>query len=76
MNIDETLASQIAALNVAQKAQVLQFIRDLKPPPSREERNRAWSKLIGSISKEDLAIMRRAIEEDCDPPEFAGYARG
>jgi hypothetical protein len=75
-NIDERLAAEIAVLNPGQKAAVLQFVRDLKPPPTLEERNRALRELIGSISKEDLAIMQRVIETDCDPPDFAGYARG
>lgn len=62
------ISSEFASLTPAQQSQVLTFIRDLKTESEiyRERRRKALLELAGSISPEDAALMRSAIEADCE----------
>lgn len=67
------LAATFSTLTPAQQAEVWGFIHGLKAAPSRDERNKAILELAGSISKEDLEIMKSAIEEDCERIDADGW---
>ncbi len=56
---------QLAQLTPGQQQDVLQFVKQIRSQTSKEERNRMLEELAGSISPDDIAIMKSAIENDC-----------
>ena len=55
----------LKTLSREQHKQVLDFTLQLSAKPSKQYPGEQLLKLVGTISKDDLEIMKRAIEEDC-----------
>jgi len=62
---EHEIADQLSQLTSAQQQDVLQFVKQLRSQASREERNRIFDQLSGSIPLDDIAIMKSVIEKDC-----------
>lgn len=56
------LHHELDGLDSASQAEVLAFVRSLKPLPDRPRLER----IVGAISLEELAVMQAAIEEGCE----------
>lgn len=61
-NVDLDLQAILAKLGPDQRKQVLEYARSLQD--HEEFPKRSLLDLVGTISKEDLQIMREVIEED------------
>ena len=74
-------ANEFNRLTSDQQADVLAFMRQLnsrgrvrrRTEAEEAERRQAILSLAGSISPEDLAIMSRVIEEDCERIDHDGW---
>ncbi len=65
-NLKQKLLEQIEKLTPLQQKQVLDFTLGLSGELSKRYPGEKLLKLVGTISKEDLEIMKRTIEEGCD----------
>lgn len=61
-DVDLELDAVLAKLDLGRRKQVLEYARSLQDPG--EFPKRSFLDLVGTISKEDLQIMREVIEED------------
>ena len=73
-------AQQFAQLTSAQQADVMAFMRQLnaragvrRTEAEEKARREAILSLAGSISPEDLDLMSRVIEEDCERIDLDGW---
>ena len=64
--IAEELQEQLDQLAPDQQRQVLDFARALATTRPRGRSGQALIRFAGTISREDLALMSRAIEEGCE----------
>ncbi|MYB92545.1 hypothetical protein F4054_11540 [Candidatus Poribacteria bacterium] len=64
--IKQELLEQIEKLTPLQQKQVLDFALELSDELSKRYPGEKLLKLVGTISPEDLEIMKQAIEEGCE----------
>ncbi len=64
-NLKQELLEQIEKLTPMQQKQVLDFALELTDELSKRYPGEKLLKLVGTISKEDLEIMKQTIEEGC-----------
>ena len=64
-NLEQKLLEQIEKLTPLQQKQVLDFALELSGELSKRYPGEKLLKLVGTISKEDLEIMKRTVEEGC-----------
>ena len=64
-NLKRELLEQIEKLTPLQQKQVLDFALGLSGELSKRYPGEKLLNLVGTISPEDLEIMKQAIEEDC-----------
>ena len=65
-NLKTELLEQIEKLTPLQQKQVLDFALELSGELSKRYPGKNLLKLVGTISPEDLEIMKQAIEEGCE----------
>ena len=65
-NLKKELLKQIEKLTPLQQKQVLDFTLGLTGELSKRYPGEKLLKLVGTISKEDLEIMKQTIEEECN----------
>ena len=65
-NLKQELLEQIEKLTPIQQKQVLDFTLELSGELSKRYPGEKLLKLVGTISPEDLEIMKQAIEEGCE----------
>jgi hypothetical protein len=63
-SIQKEILDQLSKLHIEQQRQVLDFARALTVPVGKH--GKELLHFIGEISLEDLKIMSRAIEQDCE----------
>ncbi len=71
--LPQTIFEQIKELPEKQQYQVLSFIKSLKTAPLEGVPGKNLLKYAGAIPRDDVEIMRAAIEADCeqiDPNEW------
>ena len=56
----------LETLSLEQQRQVLDFTRGLSGKPPKQYPGKNLLQFVGTISKEDLEIMKEAIEEGCE----------
>lgn len=64
--ISDLITDQLGGLSQDQQARVLEFVQSLKQPEKKGTPGRNLRRFVGTISKEDLAIMKAAIEAECE----------
>ena len=64
-NLKQELLEQIDKLTPLQQKQVLDFALELTGELAKRYPREKLLELVGTISKEDLEIMKQAIEEGC-----------
>jgi len=64
--IEKELQEQIALLKDEQRLRLLEFARSLSSSPASGEAGKSLLRFAGTIDKDDLAIMKTVIEEDCE----------
>jgi hypothetical protein len=65
-HLKQELLEQIEKLTPLQQKQVLDFALELPGELSKRYPGKNLLKLVGTISPEDLEIMKQAIEEGCE----------
>ena len=65
-NLKTELLEQIEKLTPLQQKQVLDFALELTGELAKRYPGKNLLKLVGTISPEDLEIMKQAIEEGCE----------
>ena len=64
---------EFSQLSPDQQAEVMRFIREIKQDPPKGTRAEKIKNLAGTISREDAAAMRAAIEEGCEQIDPNGW---
>ena len=62
----QEIITLLKTLSLEQQKQVLDFTRELSGEPSKQYPGKNLLQLVGTISKEDLEIMKQTIEEECE----------
>ena len=70
-NLKQKLLEQIEKLTPLQQKQVLDFALELSGELSKRYPGEKLLELVGTISPEDLEIMKQAIEEGCGMASLA-----
>ena len=65
-NLKTELLEQIEKLTPPQQKQVLDFVLELTGELAKRYPGEKLLELVGTISPEDLEIMKQAIEEGCE----------
>jgi hypothetical protein len=64
--IEQELREHLSHLAIEQQRQVVNFARTLATTRVREVEGKALLQFAGTIEAAELAIMARAIEDDCE----------
>ena len=62
----QEIVKQLKPLSLEQQRQVLDFMLELSGEPPKQYPGKNLLQFIGTISKEDLEIMKQTIEEGCE----------
>jgi hypothetical protein len=62
----QEIIKRLKTLSLEQQRQVLDFTLALSSEPPKQYPGKNLLKLVGTISPEDLEIMKQAIEEGCE----------
>ena len=62
----QEIVTRLKTLSLEQQRQVLDFMLELSGEPPKQYPGKNLLQLVGTISKEDLEIMKQAIEEGCE----------
>lgn len=63
---NQEIVQRLKNLSLEQQRKVLGFILELSGEPPKKYPGKNLLQLVGTISKEDLEIMKQAIEEGCE----------
>lgn len=62
----QEIVERVKNLSSGQQRQVLDYVLELSGETPKDISGKELLKLVGAISKEDLEIMKQAIEEGCE----------
>ena len=62
----QEIVKRLKTLSLEQQRQVLDLILELSGEPPKQYPGKNLLQFVGTISKEDLKIMKQAIEEGCE----------
>lgn len=62
----QEIVQRLEGLSPGLQRQVLDFTLELSGEPPKQYPGKNLLQLVGTISKEDLEIMKQAIEEGCE----------
>ena len=62
----QEIIKRLKTLSLEQQKQVLNFILELSGEPPKQYPGKNLLQFVGTISKEDLEIMKQTIEEGCE----------
>ncbi len=62
----QEIVKRLKSLSSGQQRQVLDYILELSGETPKGISGKELLRLVGAISKEDLEIMKQAIEEGCE----------
>ena len=71
--LESEILEILATLGPEQKRQVLEYVRQLSDEPMRGVPGKSLLRFAGSIAPEDVRLMARAIEEDCEIVDSDGW---
>lgn len=69
----QEIVQRLKSLSIEQQRQVLDFILEFSGEPPKKYPGKNLLQLVGTISKEDLEIMKQAIEEGCEQIDESGW---
>lgn len=70
--LEESFYSEFSQLSPEQQIAALQFVRTLSTTP-QGTRGSDLMEFVGTISHEDLELMKQAIEEGCEQVDSHGW---
>ena len=62
----QEIVKRLKSLSTGQQRQVLDYILEMSGETPKGISGKELLRLVGAISKEDLEIMKQAIEEGCE----------
>ena len=62
----QEITKRLKTLSLEQQRQVLDFMLELSGEPPKQYPGKNLLQLVGTISKDDLEIMKQTIEEECE----------
>ncbi len=62
----QEIVTQLKMLSLEQQRQVLNFMLELSDEQPKQYPGKNLLQLVGTISKEDLEIMKQTIKDGCD----------
>ena len=62
----QEIVKRLKTLSLEQQRQVLDFTLELSDEPPKQYPGKNLLQFVGTISKEDLEIMKQTIEEGCE----------
>ena len=65
-NTMQEIVKRLKSLSPGQQRQVLDYILEMSGEAQKGKSGKELLRLVGAISKEDLEIMKQAIEEGCE----------
>jgi len=71
LEIHNEIVTTLSYLNKAQQIKLLAFVKSLIVPKKKNKDD--LLDLVGTIDKEDLEIMRKVIEEECENIDRDGW---
>ena len=71
LEIQNEIVTTLSYLNKAQQIKLLAFVKSLIVPKKKNKDD--LLDLVGTIDKEDLEIMRKVIEEECENIDRDGW---
>jgi len=73
MSLVERIAERAAQLPTKDQQRILEFADALARTQPRGVPGETWRQFAGAISKEDLELMEKAIEEECERIDPDGW---
>ncbi|MBI3915208.1 MAG: hypothetical protein HY327_13610 [Chloroflexi bacterium] len=64
--IVDRIVEQVETLTESKQVKVLEFVEKLRIPIPRGVAGKELLRFAGAISDDDVALMEKAIEEDCE----------
>ena len=65
-SLDPAVIEALSSLTTEQQLELIARAKDLSRPGSLADQAEIWSRLAGSMSREEADAMARTIEEGCD----------
>ena len=69
----QEIEKRLKTLSLEQQRTVLDLIIELSGEPPKQYPGKNLLQFVGTISKEDLEIMKQAIEEGCEQVDESGW---
>lgn len=71
--IKDRIISELESLSQDQQQKLLDYVLSLKLSNKKVTSGKDLMSFTGAISKEDLAVMEKAIKEDCEQVDSYGW---
>ena len=71
--IPKELMDELEKLEPDDQGRVLEYAQSLRPKSESTSPGSIMRKFVGTISKSDLEIMKRAADEDCSQIDHASW---
>ena len=71
--IPKELISELEKLDVDDQVRVLNYVQSLNSKPSLANPGSVMRKFVGKIPREDLDLMKQAIDTDCSQIDHASW---
>jgi hypothetical protein len=65
-SIEQSISDYIKTLNIEEQKKILEFARNLSLSKSKGSKGKDLIGFVSSINKEDLSLMQKVIELDCE----------
>lgn len=72
-SLKDKIINELNSLNQFQQKKLLDYAMSLKLTKNKTTEGKRLLDFTGAISKEDLAIMGKAIEEGCEQVDLNGW---
>jgi hypothetical protein len=64
--VTQEIIDRVAKLPLGEQQRVLDFVKALAMTQPQGVPGSTWHQFIGSIDKDDLELMKKAIDEECE----------
>lgn len=71
--LKDRIISELESLSPDQQQKLLDYVLSLKLSNKKVTSGKDLMSFTGAISKEDLAVMEKAIKEDCEQVDSYGW---
>jgi len=65
-SIEQSISEYIKTLNIEEQKKILEFVRNLSLSKTKGSFGKDLISFASSINNEDLSLMKKAIDSDCE----------